>query len=154
VGAITTRAELPNTPVARQLIEELDAFLVPNYPPESRHGYSIDKLLREDVAFFVVYVDDVPVGCGGVQLFDREYAELKRMYVRPRFRGQGLGKHLVEHLSRHAADRGITVIRLETGVRQVEAIGMYTEMGFEPIPPFGSYRDDPVSLCMEKRLDA
>jgi hypothetical protein len=47
-------------------------------------------MLQEDVAFFVVSVDDVPAGCGGVQLFDREYAELKRMHVRPEFRRQGL----------------------------------------------------------------
>jgi GNAT superfamily N-acetyltransferase len=153
VGAITTRPELPDTPAARQLIAELDALLAPNYPPESRHGYSVDKLLQEDVAFFVVYVNDVPAGCGGVKLFDSAYAELKRMYVRPQFRGQGLGKYLVERLSSHAADHGITVLRLETGIRQVEAIGLYTRLGFAPIPPFGPYRDDPVSLCMEKRLE-
>ncbi len=51
---ITTRAELASAPAARRLIEELDALLVPNYPPESRHGYSVDKLLQENVAFFVV----------------------------------------------------------------------------------------------------
>lgn len=147
-----TRAERPDTPASRLLIEELDALLAPNYPPESRHGYSIEKLLREDVAFFVVYVDGAPAACGGVQLFRGEYAELKRMYVRPQYRGNGLGKHLVEHLSRHAADQGIDVIRLETGIWQVEAIGLYARMGFERIPPFGPYRLDPVSLCMERRL--
>jgi ribosomal protein S18 acetylase RimI-like enzyme len=147
-----TRAERPDAPEARLLVEELDALLALNYPPESRHGYGVEKLLRENVAFFVVYVDGVPAACGGVQPFGDEYAELKRMYVRPQYRGKGLGKQLVEHLSRHAADRGIDVIRLETGVRQVEAVGLYTRMGFERIPPFGPYREDPVSICMEKRL--
>ena len=59
------------------------------------------------------------------------------MYVRPQFRGQGLSKHLVEHLSRHAADRGVTVIRLETGIHQVEAISLYERMGFHPVSHFG-----------------
>jgi GNAT superfamily N-acetyltransferase len=119
---------------------------------ESQHGYSVDKLLREDVAFFVVYVGEAPAGCGGVQLVAGEYAELKRMYVRPAFRGQGLGKLLVERLTAHALEHGLTVLRLETGIHQAEAIGLYTRLGFERIPPFGPYWDDPVSLCMEKRL--
>jgi ribosomal protein S18 acetylase RimI-like enzyme len=74
------------------------------------------------------------------------------MYVRPAFRGRGLGKLLVERLSGHAADQGLHVLRLETGIHQVEAIGLYTSLGFERIPPFGPYFDDPVSICMEKRL--
>jgi ribosomal protein S18 acetylase RimI-like enzyme len=99
-----------------------------------------------------VYWDGVPAGCGGVQLVGGEYAELKRMYVRPVFRGQGLGKLLVERLTAHAVGHGLTVIRLETGIHQEEAIGLYTSLGFERIPPFGPYWDDPVSLCMERRL--
>ena len=87
-----------------------------------------------------------------MQLVGNEYAELKRMYVRPAFRGHGLGKLLVERLTAHAVDHEIAVIRLETGIHQIEAIGLYTGLGFERIPPFGPYRDDPVSLCMEKRL--
>jgi putative acetyltransferase len=149
---VTTEAQRPDTPAARALIDELEAILAPNYPSESRHGYSVEKLLREEVAFFVAFADDVPAGCGGVQLFGADYAELKRMYVRPAFRGRGLGRHLVDHLSGHAAERGVTVIRLETGVLQAEAIGLYTSMGFRRIPPFGPYREDPVSLCMERRL--
>jgi len=150
---VRTTPERPDTPVARELIAELDELLAPNYPPESRHGYSVDKLLLEEVAFFVVAVDGVPAGCGGVQLVAGDYAELKRMYVRPAFRGRGLGRHLVEHLSGHAAEHGIDVIRLETGVLQVEAIGLYESMGFRRIPPFGPYWDDPVSVCLERRLD-
>jgi putative acetyltransferase len=153
VRAVTTE-QRPDSPVARELIDELEAILAPSYPPESRHGYSVEKLLREEVAFFVVSVDDLPAGCGGVQVFgDEGYAELKRMYVRPAFRGRGLGRHLVEHLSRHAAERGVTVVRLETGVLQVEAIGLYSSVGFRRIAPFGPYREDPVTLCMERRLD-
>ena len=151
---VRTAAQCPDSPIARELIDELDAILAPNYPPESRHGYSVEKLLREDVAFFVVSVDDAPAGCGGVELFAEGYAELKRMYVRPAFRGRGLGRHLVEHLSGYAADHGVTVIRLETGVLQVEAIGLYRSMGFRKIPPFGPYREDPVSVCLESRVES
>jgi putative acetyltransferase len=151
---VTTTAQRPDSSIVRELIDELDAIFAPNYPQESRHGYSVDKLLREDVAFFVVWVDDVPAGCGGVQRFAEGYAELKRMYVRPAFRGRGLGRHLVDYLSAYAADHGATVIRLRTGVLQVEAIGLYTSMGFRVIPPFGPYREDAVAFCLERRLSA
>jgi ribosomal protein S18 acetylase RimI-like enzyme len=147
------QAEPPDSPVARALIAELDAVLEPLYPPKSRHGYSVEKLIQQEVAFFVAYLNGQPVGCGGVQLFGDEYAELKRMYVRPAFRGQGVGKQLLTHLQAYAYERGLRVLRLETGVFQTEAIGLYQSFGFRRIPPFGPYFEDPVSLCMEKRLD-
>ncbi|MFN3391290.1 MAG: GNAT family N-acetyltransferase [Meiothermus ruber] len=146
------QAEPPDSPVARALIAELDAVLEPLYPPKSRHGYSVEKLIQQEVAFFVAYLNGQPVGCGGVQLFGDEYAELKRMYVRPAFRGRGVGKKLLTHLQAHAYERGLRVLRLETGVFQTEAIGLYQSFGFRRIPPFGPYFEDPVSLCMEKRL--
>lgn len=92
-------AERPDSPDASALIDELESHLASLYPRESRHGYSVEKLLREKVAFFVIRVGDVRAGCGGVQLFDTEYGELKRMWVRPQFRGQGLGKLILHHLA-------------------------------------------------------
>lgn len=144
--------EQPDSAVARALIAELDAILNPHYPPESRHGYSVEKLIQQGVAFFVVYLDKQPVGCGGVQIVGSEYAELKRMYVRPAFRGRGVGKQLLAHLETYASERGIWVLRLETGVHQKEAFGLYQGFGFQRIPPFGPYFEDPRSICVEKIL--
>ena len=148
--------ERPDSADAAQLIAELEAHLAPLYPQESRHGYSVDKLLRERVSFFVARVDNVPAGCGGVQLVGAEhgeaYGEIKRMYVRPRFRGLGLGNLLLAHLADYTRRHGVNMLRLETGIHQVEAIALYERFGFQRIPPFGPYHDDPVSLCFEKRL--
>lgn len=149
---VRIQTEQPGSAVARALIAELEATLNPHYPPESRHGYSVEKLIQQGVAFFVVYLDQQPVGCGGVQIFGDEYAELKRMYVQPAFRGRGLGKRLLAHLEAYVAGRGIRVLRLETGVFQSEAIGLYQSFGFQRIPPFGPYFEDPLSICMEKKL--
>lgn len=146
------QAEPPDSPVARVLIAELDAVLEPLYPPKSRHGYSVEKLIQQGVAFFVAYLDGQPVGCGGAQIIGDEYAELKRMYVRPAFRGQGVGKQLLAHLQAYAYEQGLRVLRLETGVYQTEALGLYQRFGFQRIPPFGPYFEDPVSICMEKKL--
>lgn len=158
VDFVTIRREHPGAEAASRLIWELDAYLAPLYPQESQHGYSIEKLVERQVEFFVLYCDGEPAACGGVQFVpnhdnpDESYGELKRMYVRDRFRGRGFGKRLLEHLERLATDKGVTMMRLETGIYQPEAIGLYEKCGYYRIPPFGNYWDDPVSLCYEKRL--
>lgn len=155
---VTIRPEHPGTEVASLLIAELDAYLDPLYPRESQHGYSIEKLIEQRVEFFVVYHDSEPAGCGGVQFFadlqasGGTYGELKRMYVRDKFRGLGLAKRLLEHLEQLALSKGVVTMRLETGIHQPEAVGLYEKSGYHRIPPFGNYWDDPLSLCYEKRL--
>ncbi|MFO0809941.1 MAG: GNAT family N-acetyltransferase [Gemmataceae bacterium] len=149
MSAVIT-SERPDSKAASELIAELENHLSALYPAESRHGYSVEKLLREGVAFFVIRHDGHPAGCGGVQLVGGEYGELKRMYVRPAFRGLGLGKQMVEHLAVYVRERGVALLRLETGIHQIEAIGLYERMGFARVGPFGPYRDDPLSRFYER----
>jgi putative acetyltransferase len=144
--------ERPDTPDAMALIEELETHLASLYPAESRHGFSVEKLLREEVAFFLLRAGGTPAACGGIKLFGTDYGELKRMYVRPRFRGQGFGKLILDHLADHARTHGVSLLRLETGIHQREAIGLYESMGFRRISPFPPYREDPLSRCYEKKL--
>src|SRR5262249_25010073 len=91
MAAIIT-LERPDSTDSVTVIMELEAHLEPLYPAKSRHGYSIEKLIAQAVAFFVLRDDDTPAGCGGIQLFGTAYGELKRMYVRAQFRGLGFGK--------------------------------------------------------------
>ncbi|HVQ37802.1 MAG TPA: GNAT family N-acetyltransferase [Pyrinomonadaceae bacterium] len=138
---------------AVQLIGELDAYLQQHpYPKESRHAFSVDRLLREGVAFFVARYEDGPVACGGIKLFGAEYGEVKRMYVRPAHRGLGLGKLMLNHLAEYARARQVNLLRLETGIYQEEAIGLYECWGFERRTPFGEYREDPLSVYFEKSI--
>jgi len=151
--AVTIVEERPDSADALRLIAELDADLNRHlYPPQSRHAFSVDKLVREKVAFFVARYEAELAGCGGVKLFDTEYGEVKRMYVRPSYRGFGLGKAILNHLAEYARKRHVTVLRLETGIYQTEAIGLYERFGFRRRPPFGDYRDDPLSVYYEKSL--
>jgi putative acetyltransferase len=145
-------AERPDSVDARQLIAELEAQLDPLYPPASRHGFSVDKLLREAVAFFVMRQEGTAAGCGGVKLFGTAYGEIKRMYVRSQFRGLGLGRLMLNHLAEYALGHGVGVLRLETGIYQAEAMSLYERWGFERIPPFGEYQEDPLSVFYEKRI--
>src|SRR3954451_14744929 len=114
--------ERPDTADASALVGELEGHLEPIYAQKSRHGYSVEKLLREGVALFVARVDGTAAGCGGVQLFGTDYGELKRMYVRPGFRGKGVGKQILEHLADYSRLHGVNLLRLETGIYQLEAI--------------------------------
>jgi putative acetyltransferase len=145
-------AELPNTADAIALISELEAHLDPLYPKTSRHGYSVEKLMEQGVAFFVTRRDGVLAGCGGIELFGAEYGEIKRMYVRPQFRGLGLAKLMLNHLAAYAQERNVHLLRLETGIYQKEAIALYERMGFQRISPFGPYKEDPLSRFYEKPI--
>lgn len=151
-GNIEISLERPDSDDAKTLIAELEAYLIPLSPPESRHGYSIEKLIKEDVPFFIIRANGTPVGCGGVKLFGTDYGEIKRMYVRPQFRGLGLAKLMLDHLAHYARSQGVAVLRLETGIAQQAAIAFYERSGFHSIPPFGEYKPDPLSRFYEKQI--
>jgi GNAT superfamily N-acetyltransferase len=151
MSAVIT-AERPDAPDAAALVEELEAYLTTLYPAAARHGYSVAKLISEGVSFFVLRCDGRAAGCGGIQLFGTEYGELKRMYVRPEFRGQGLGKQLLDHLTDFARRRDVGLLRLETGVHQHAAIRLYEHEGFHATGRFGTYGDAPLSRFYEKRI--
>lgn len=144
--------ERPDTADARALIAELEAELAPHYPRESRHGFSVERLIADAVPFFLIREQGTAAGCGGVKVIGGEYGELKRMYVRPHFRGMGLARLMLTHLSDHVDRQGVRLLRLETGIHQRAAIGLYERMGFRRIPPFGDYKEDPQSLFYEKEL--
>ncbi len=144
--------ERPDNADARTLISELEALLEALYPRESRHGYSVEKLIAEAVAFFLIRHEGSPAGCGGIQMFGTEYGEVKRMYVRPQFRGLGLGKLMLNHLAECAQDQGVGLLRLETGIHQHAAIALYERAGFRRIPAFGEYKEDPLSRFYEKNI--
>jgi GNAT superfamily N-acetyltransferase len=151
-GAVTIREERPDSAEAVKLIGELEDSLAPFYPKESRHGFSVEKLISEKVAFFVLRFKGKPAGCGGIKLFGTEYGELKRIFVRPQFRGLGLSKLIMETLEEYARERDVSILRLETGIHQLEAIGLYERSGYQRIRAFGEYKEDPLSVYFEKRL--
>jgi putative acetyltransferase len=121
-----------------------------------RHGLSIEQLFEPHVRFFVARLDGLAVGCGGVALFD-DYAEVTPMYTRPAARGRGVAKALLRRIEDEARGANKSVLRLETGTYQQEAIGLYKRMGFRPRGPFGPYEMMPAcntgtSLFFEKAL--
>jgi GNAT superfamily N-acetyltransferase len=109
-----------------------------------------------DGVFLAAFLDGVVVGCGGICRHPEgdDVAEIRRMYVDPAARGQGIGARILAELEGRALALGYTAVRLETGVEQREAIRLYERYGFTPAPCWGPYLTDERSRCYIKRLAA
>jgi putative acetyltransferase len=107
---------------------------------------------HDDIRYLAVVVRGRAVACGGIQSLDAVTGEIKRMYVRPSYRGRGIARQLLAALEECAFRQGHTVVCLETGTYLPAAIGLYTSCGYEPIPVYGEYVGNPYSVCFAKRL--
>ena len=151
---LEVRNEPITSTVAVQMIAALNAELSARYPEEGANHFRLDpeEVVEGRGAFLVAYVHGRPSGCGAVRRLGRETAEIKRMYVDPRARGQGVGYALLQALEREARRLGVATVVLETGARQPEAVALYERSGYAPIPAFGEYIGSPLSVCLQKRL--
>jgi putative acetyltransferase len=100
----------------------------------------------------VGFGDGEAVACGALQALEPGVGEVKRMYVRPAYRGHGLSRIMLAAVEQLAAQRGFHTLRLETGRVYDAALGLYTSSGYNEIPLFGQYVGHPLSVCFEKRL--
>ena len=141
----------PDRDDVRRLISSSDRYLAALYPAESNHLTDIMALASPDVSFLAALRTGEAVGCGALVRTGPGECELKRMFVAAAHRGRGLGRRILRALEAIAAEEK-RVVRLETGVRQPEAIALYRSAGFVEIAPFGSYVPDPLSVFMAKRF--
>ncbi|ASW56278.1 GNAT family N-acetyltransferase [Plantactinospora sp. KBS50] len=108
--------------------------------------------VHPNIRFLVGLHNGLAVTCGAIQALDARTAEIKRMYVRPAFRGQGLARQLLTALEELALWHGHTEVRLETATYLPAAIGLYSSAGYARIPVYGEYVSNPYSVCFRKRL--
>jgi GNAT superfamily N-acetyltransferase len=146
-------------PDAARLVEEVQGEYVVRYGGRDETPIEPSYFHAPAGAFFVGYVEDSPVVTGAWRRrSDVEVdgstltAEVKRMYVAPSVRGRGLARAMLAHLELTAREAGVEVIVLETGIKQPEALALYTSSGYTSIPGFGFYRDSPISRCFARRL--
>jgi len=129
------------------------AEIVPLYPgwtPDTGPSATADELSPPTGLFLVAYVDDEPVGCGGIKRLSDEAAELKRLYVAPTVRNQSVARALVAALEDAARDAGYQVVRLDTGAEQPAAVRLFRSAGYIEID---DYNANPfASYWFEKRL--
>jgi putative acetyltransferase len=140
-------------PEVTRLIDALTAELADGgYTDEETFGYSADQLEESGVHLVGARSGGRFVGIGGVELQAGGFAELKRFYVDPAHRGQGVADALIETLVEHARSQGATTVRLETGDKQHAAMRFYARHGFVVVPRFGPYVDCATSVCMQRAL--
>jgi putative acetyltransferase len=144
----------PTSSGARRLIALADTYMAALYPAESNHLESPEALAQPHVRFVGVHLDGELIACGGVKLLDDDgnYGEIKRVFVLPAQRGKGVARLIMAALEEQLRREGYALARLETGVAQPEALGLYRALGYVERKPFGRYRPDPLSVFMEKRL--
>jgi len=134
------------------LLEQSDAYMAALYPAESNHLLDVESLCAPEVHFLVARWEDRIVGCAALVRGQGGQGEIKRMFVDPSARGQGVGRSLLEGIEAIAKEEAIHLLQLETGGQQPEALALYRRFGYVERGPFGSYQPDPFSLFMEKRL--
>jgi GNAT superfamily N-acetyltransferase len=146
-------------PDAVRLIAEVQAEYVVRYGGPDDTPLDPSMFVAPMGAFFVGYVGGLPVATGAwrrrhdVEAFGTsETAEIKRMYVAHGVRNAGHARAMLAHLEQTAWAAGAEAVILETGLRQPEAIALYTSSGYTPIDSFGYYRDAPLSRCFGKPL--
>lgn len=139
---------------ARDLILALNSELSGRYPEQGACHFRLDadEVAEGRGAFLVAYRGQRPIGCGAVRRIEEGTGELKRMYVCLEERSRGVGRAILDALEEEAKQLRIHKLVLETGIRNPEAIAMYTRAGFSHIEPFGEYVGSPVSVCMAKEL--
>ena len=142
--------EHPQQPEIVRLVEQLDAYQKPLYPPASHHGIDFDALAAPNVIFAVARDDQGRAAACGAMVLGPCYGELKRMFVHPEARGQGVGRAMLAFLEADASAQGCRMFALETGIRQPEALALYASAGYVRGGPFGDYAPDPLSVFMTK----
>ncbi|HET9378864.1 MAG TPA: GNAT family N-acetyltransferase [Chthoniobacterales bacterium] len=103
--------------------------------------------------YLIAFSAENPVGCGALRKIDEVTGEVRRMYVLSSARRSGIGRALLVRLEEEADKLGYTLLKLQTGNRQLPAMALYESYGFIRIPPFGSYVNDPISVCYAKKVE-
>lgn len=108
----------------------------------------IDKIRHVVVA----YEGEKAVGCGAFKEYEKNVAEIKRMFVREENRGRGIAGKILAELESWAKELNFSQCILETGVKQPEAIRLYQKSGYQIIPSYGQYLNVENSVCMKKAI--
>jgi putative acetyltransferase len=153
--SLDIRPEDPRGEAAVELVTALTRELAHRYADlgdDGSGGFAPQDVAAGRGVFLVARLAGVPVGCAALRPLPDGTGEIKRMYVLPAARRQGVAQAVLAALEKSALESGYATLRLETGMRQPEALALYARAGFRRIPAFGTYVDNPISVCFEKQL--
>ncbi|KIP99294.1 GCN5 family acetyltransferase [Agrobacterium tumefaciens] len=149
---VDIKLEPPRQPEVLRLMDLSNAYMASLYPAESNHMVDVDTLEKPTVSFFVARNEGQIVGCCAVVEAGDGTGEIKRMFVDPQARGLKIGLLMMDAIIARGQALRLNAIRLETGISQPEAIGLYRKAGFIEIEAFAPYKPDPLSMFMELKL--
>ena len=135
----------------KSLVIQLDKGLYERYQSGQAQYEKYNKL-ESITEVIVAYCNSHPVGCGAYKVYDNKTIEIKRMFVAENHRGRGISKLILSQLEKKARERGYSKSVLETGVKQIEAMGLYDKAGYRLTENYGQYKGMPLSICYEKDL--
>ncbi len=144
----------PLDPAARACIEAYYKLLVEAVPECSPDMLILplpdaERYRSPDGAFLVAWSDDLPIGCVSLRRLGPKLAEVKRLWVHPHARGQGLGLRLMRAIEARARDMGFSHAKLDTNTNLTAAVGLYSSDGWSDTEP---YTSPPANVWMTKRL--
>jgi putative acetyltransferase len=108
----------------------------------------------DDCSYLVAVVDGRAVACAGWRPLGDGVADVRRMYVRPAYRGRGIARQLMVWVEEEALANGCPIVRLDTDPLLEAAVGLCLSSGYRPIPAYGEYAGSLDRVCFEKRLVA
>ncbi len=133
------------------LVRELDIDLKIRDGEDHSFYAQFNKI--DSIKYIVVaYHENQAVGCGAVKEYDHRTMEIKRMYVPPEIRGQGIASLILQELEKWSSELLFEKCILETGKMQPEAIKLYQKNNYRAIPNYGQYQNVENSVCFEKIL--
>ncbi|WP_405351117.1 GNAT family N-acetyltransferase [Nonlabens sp. Asnod3-H03] len=136
----------------KKLVEELDAYLAITDGEEHEFYDQFNKLNQIKHVVLCYYRDSILAGCGAIKEYDSQTVEVKRMYTVTGFRNTGVASSILKEIEQWTKELSYNRCILETGTRQLEAIGLYKSNGYQIIDNYEPYRDALNSLCFEKRI--
>ncbi|MDR3258150.1 MAG: GNAT family N-acetyltransferase [Fusobacteriaceae bacterium] len=134
------------------LTDELDKYLWFLYP-EIQAVYAVKNIVEKDAFVIVCFDNEEVVGCGCFRHTDEEnVVELKRMYVKDKYRNMGIGENILNELEKWAKEKKNRYIILETGIKNIDALNLYKKYGFRITENYGYYKGKENSICMKKQI--
>lgn len=152
-GTVATLRALPyDDPLAQYLVEAVQQEYVQRYGGRDAAVVDPAEFLPPHGIFLVAEVDGVPAGCGAWRALPSGAAEIKRVYVEPAFRRRGVARLVVASLEGSAAAAGHPEVVLNSGREQPEALALYADLGYRPVPGYGVYACAPDAVFLGRSL--
>ena len=140
-----------DNPHFQRLVAELDSDLAIRDGDDHAFFAQFNKI--DSIRHVIIsYSVKEACGCGAMKEYDSQTMEIKRMFVSPDMRRQGIASSVLAALEKWAMELGYQKCILETGRVQPEAIGLYSRNNFSITPNYGPYADMESSVCFEKQL--